>query len=93
MSPILHPVADTFLLGFIACCSLVAVLFFLRFWRATHDFLFLAFAIFFLGQGASYTLALLFSHPNEGSPYLFLLRLLSVLVLLAAILRKNAGKG
>jgi hypothetical protein len=92
MSPIAHPVADTFLLGFIAGCSLVAVLFFFRFWKATRDFLFLAFAIFFLGQGSSYVLALRFSHPNQGSSYLFLLRLLSVLVLLAAILRKNAGK-
>jgi len=93
MSPIVHPVADTFLLGFIGASSLVAMLFFLRFWKATRDFLFLAFAVFFLVQGSSYVLALRYAHPNEGSFGLFLLRLLSVLVLLAAILRKNAGKG
>jgi hypothetical protein len=32
------------------------------------------------------------SHPNEGSFWLFLVRLLSILVVLGAILWKNAGK-
>jgi uncharacterized membrane protein HdeD (DUF308 family) len=92
MSPITHPLMDTFLLGFIAACSLVAGLFFLRFWRSTQDLLFLAFAAFFLIQGIRSTVVVSLSHPNEASPWLFLLHLLSVLVVLGAILRKNYGR-
>jgi Family of unknown function (DUF5985) len=92
MSPIVHPVMDTFLLGFIAACSLAASLFFLRFWKSTRDVLFLAFAVFFFAQAGSNVAVLGLSRPNEGTGGLFLLRLLSVLVVLAAILWKNAGE-
>lgn len=89
MSPIVHPVVDIFLLGFITASSLAAVLFFLRFWKDTRDLLFAAFALFFLAQAASDTLVLGYSHPNEGSGWLFQFRLLSILVVLGAILWKN----
>lgn len=89
MSPILHPQLDNFLLGFVTACSLVAAVFFLRFWRMTRDFLFLAFAVFFAIQGAHNAIVLTLSHPNESHPWLFVLRLISVLVVLAAILAKN----
>ncbi|HEY1767524.1 MAG TPA: DUF5985 family protein [Terracidiphilus sp.] len=92
MSPIVHPALDTFLLGFIAACSLAVSLFFFRFWRTTRDLLFLAFAVFFFAQASSSAAVLGLSHPNEGTGELFLLRLLSVLVVLGAILWKNAGK-
>lgn len=88
-APIVHPMLDFFLLGFIAACSLVGGLFFLRFWRSTHDPLFLAFMIFFVVQGLSNAAILGLPHPNEGNPVLFIVRLLSVLVVLAAILAKN----
>jgi uncharacterized membrane protein HdeD (DUF308 family) len=83
---------DTFLLGFIAASSLVAGLFFLRFWRSTQDLLFLAFAAFFVIQGVSSAIVVSLSHPNEAGFWLFLLQLLSVLVVLGAILRKNCGR-
>jgi uncharacterized membrane protein HdeD (DUF308 family) len=92
MNPIWHPLTDIFLLGFIAALSLIAGLFFLRFWRSTRDFLFLAFAAFFIIQGGSNAFVVSLSHPNEGSLWIFLIRLLSVLVLLGAILWKNVGK-
>ena len=92
MNPIWHPLADIFLLGFVAACSLVAGLFFLRFWRSTRDTLFLAFAAFFIIQGGSYAFIVSLSHPNEGSLWIFLIRLLSVLLVLGAILWKNTGK-
>jgi uncharacterized membrane protein HdeD (DUF308 family) len=91
MSPMVHPVLDIFLLGFITASSLGAALFFFRFWKTSRDLLFLAFAIFFLAQASSSTIVLAFPHPNEGTGWLFLLRLLSVLVVLGAILWKNAG--
>jgi len=90
MSPILHPVLDTFLLGFITACSFAAALFFVRFWKSTRDFLFLAFAIYFFAQGVVSAAVLSFPHPNEGSGWMFLLRLLAVLVVLGGILWKNA---
>ena len=37
---------ETFLVGVIATASLVAGLFFLKFWRDTHDSFFLAFSYF-----------------------------------------------
>jgi len=92
MSPIDHPVLDYFHLGFIAACSLVAGLFFLRFYRSTRDPLFLAFLIFFVVQGCTNAAILELPHPNIGTPMIFLIRLLSVLVVLAAILWKNLAK-
>jgi uncharacterized membrane protein HdeD (DUF308 family) len=92
MSPITYPLADTFLLGFITACSLVAAVFFLRFWRSTRDILFLAFAVFFLIQGGTSAVVVSLSRPNEGNFWMFLLRLLSILVVLGAILWKNSGK-
>ncbi|HEY5057119.1 MAG TPA: DUF5985 family protein [Acidobacteriaceae bacterium] len=93
LNPIQHPVLDIFLLGFIGSCSLCAAIFFLRFWRDTRDRLFLAFAAFFAIQGMLDIFALELGHPNEGTVTLFVLRLLSVLLVLGAILRKNMGKG
>jgi uncharacterized membrane protein HdeD (DUF308 family) len=92
VNAIANPNLDFFLLGFIAACSLVAGLFFLRFYRATRDPLFLAFLIFFVVQGCTNTVTLELTHPNIGTPMIFLTRLLSVLVVLAAILWKNLAK-
>lgn len=92
MSPIAFPNLDNFLLGFIAGCSLVAGIFFLRFYRATRDPLFLAFLIFFVVQGCTNAVVLELPQPNIGTPMIFFVRLLSVLVVLAAILWKNLAK-
>lgn len=82
---------DIFLLGVIATASLTASLFFLKFWRATHDAFFGAFAAFFCVE-AGIRVALLFSQkPNEGSPSIYLIRLLALILLLGAILEKNYG--
>ncbi len=90
MIPISHPLVDTFLLGFVTACSLVAVLFFLRFWRSTRDNLFLAFALFFAVQGGKHVFVVSLSDPSEGSLSLSLVRLVSILVVLGAILWKNS---
>lgn len=89
---ITHPTLDIFLLGFIAACSLVAGLFFLRFWRSTHDPLFLAFLVFFVVQGFTNAAILQLPHPNQGNLAVYAIRLLSVLVVLAAILAKNIAR-
>ena len=92
MNPMAHPLADIFLLGVIATSSLVAGLFFLRFWRSTRDILFLAFAVFFFIQGGSQAFVVSLSRPEEGSVWLFLVRLISILGVLGAVLWKNSEK-
>jgi uncharacterized membrane protein HdeD (DUF308 family) len=84
---------ESFLLGFVALASLVAGLFFVKFWRSTRDLLFLAFAAFFLIQGVNDIALLFFVRPNEGSSWLRLIQIFALFLILAAILRKNYGRG
>jgi uncharacterized membrane protein HdeD (DUF308 family) len=80
---------DGFLLGVIATASITAGVFFLRFWRDTRDTFFLSFAVSFIIEGLNRSAVLLLEKPNEGSPWTHAVRLLSSLLILAAILRKN----
>lgn len=80
-----------FLLGVIAISSLASGLFFLKFWRETRDSLFLAFALAFIIEGLNRTIFLFLAHPSEGSPWIYVVRLLAFLLILAAILHKNYG--
>jgi len=80
-----------FLLGVTAAFSVVAGTFFVRFWRETRDVFFLAFAAFFFIEAINRTVLLFFEHPNEGSPWIYLVRLAALLFILGAILSKNYG--
>lgn len=82
---------DAFLLGIIAITSLIAGLFFLKFWRRTRDSLFLAFSIAFLMEGFNRIATLNADHPNEGSPWIYTVRLVAFLIILGGILHKNYG--
>ncbi len=82
-----------FLLGVIAIASLTAGVFFLKFWTSTRDTFFLAFAAFFLIEASNRVALLFFAHPNEGSPWIYAVRLLALLLILTAILKKNYGRG
>ena len=84
---------ESFLLGIIVMASITACIFFLKFWRSTHDLFFLAFAAFFLIEGVDRVALLFFSRPNEGSPWNYLVRLFGLLLILGAILRKNYRSG
>jgi uncharacterized membrane protein HdeD (DUF308 family) len=84
---------DLLLLGAIAMGSVVAGLFFLRFWRDTGDRLFLFFAISFLVEGVNRAALGLSADPNEGRPFFYFVRFLSFLLILVAIIQKNLGKG
>ena len=92
LTPISHPVLDTFLLGAVCAMSFAAALFFLRFWRNTHDFLFLAFAGFFAIEGANSAYIAMLPHPNVGNFSATLIRLLAVVGILCAIIWKNLMK-
>jgi hypothetical protein len=93
LGPIAHPTLDTFLLGFVCASSLVAAVFFLRFWRATRDGLFMAFTLFFAIEGGNEAYTATLRHPNVGSLAVTIVRLLAVVGILAAILWKNLAKG
>jgi uncharacterized membrane protein HdeD (DUF308 family) len=83
---------EPFLLGVIATLSLTAGIFFLKFWRKTRDSLFLAFSLAFIIEGLNRCAFLFLEKPNEGSPYIYCVRLLAFLLILSAILRKNSGR-
>jgi uncharacterized membrane protein HdeD (DUF308 family) len=80
---------EGFLLGIIVTCSFVAAGFFARFWYATRDLLFLAFAAAFLLEGLNRTAFLLLDKPNAGDGSIYFVRLVSYLLILVAIANKN----
>jgi uncharacterized membrane protein HdeD (DUF308 family) len=80
---------EGFLIGVIATTSVVAGLFFLRFWKRTQDPLFLAFGIAFLIEGINRVRFLSLADPAEGEPSIYLIRLLAYLLIAGAIIHKN----
>ena len=79
----------TFLAGAIVAGFALAGLFFLKFWKRTHDELFLAFtgAFWLLGLGQA---LLTFSNiPLEERTPFYLVRLAAFVLILVAIWRKN----
>lgn len=90
LAAVSHLRLDMFLLGYIAAACAVVALFFLRFWKETRDSLFMAFAIFFAVQGGTRAFSLSEASPNRVIDWVYALRLLAVLIVVAAILRKNA---
>jgi uncharacterized membrane protein HdeD (DUF308 family) len=83
---------DLMLLGAISMASLVAGLFFLRFWRDTGDRFFLFFAVAFLVEGLNRAALGLSGDPNEGRPLFYFVRLLSFVLILVAIADKNLAR-
>jgi len=80
--------ADVFA-GAIAALSLVAALFFLRFWRSSRDKFFLWFAISFGIEGMNRLAMGLTRQANEDTPVHYVVRLVSYLLILYAIVEKN----
>jgi hypothetical protein len=80
---------EGFLLGVIVTCSFVAAGFFARFWLATRDLLFLGFAAAFALEGLNRTAFLFLDEPSFGDESIYVVRLLSYLLILAAIANKN----
>lgn len=84
---------EIFLVGVLTTMFLIAAVFFLRFWRETRDTLFLAFAASFTIEGLSQIPVIFVEHPGEGLPWIYWVRLVASLLILAAILKKNYGRG
>ena len=79
-----------FLNGAITLGFLVGGLFFARFWRRTGDGLFLAFAAAFVLLGLNQALLALSGIPVEERSPLYVIRLVAFLLIIVAIVRKNA---
>ena len=77
------------LTGAIAALSLVAALFFLRFWSRTHDRFFLLFAAAFAIDGLSRLVVATIHLPDEFEPYSYLPRLVTFGLIIAAVVLKN----
>jgi hypothetical protein len=77
------------LLGAIAMASMVAALFFLRFWRSTRDRFFLFFALSFFIEGLNRAFLVPKAMSSEDAPEYYLVRLLSYAMILFAIWDKN----
>ncbi len=83
---------DQFVLGALMMGSALAGLFFLRFWRETGDRLFASFAAAFWLLGLTRFYMALFGEVSEGHTFVYLLRLLAFVLMLAAIIDKNRSQ-
>jgi hypothetical protein len=78
-----------FLSGALTAGFMVAAMLFLRFWRRTHDRLFLAFAVAFTLLALNQLIAALLGAGDERTPYTYALRVLGFVLILFAIIDKN----
>ena len=79
-------------MGAIAMAYGVAGLFFLRFWKETRDRLFAIFALAFWLLGLVRVALAFTGHTSEAATWLYWVRLLSYLLILAAIVDKNRSR-
>jgi hypothetical protein len=78
-----------FLMGGIAIASLVAGLYFFRFWRHTRDAFFICFALSFWIEGANRVAMAWLSVTTEDAPLHYVVRLVAYGLIIAAIVIKN----
>lgn len=77
------------MIGAISACCIVIGLFFLRFWRSTHDIFFLFFALSFILEGLNRVSLVVLSNLHETSPSYYAVRVISYSFIIIAILMKN----
>lgn len=85
----MRPNVVIFLQGVSAAGAWAAGLFFLRFWQESRDRLFAFFAAAFWLLALSWTLLALISPTEESRPYVYGLRLVAFLLIIAATVEKN----
>jgi hypothetical protein len=78
-----------FLAGAVTLAYFIAGLYFLRFWRKTHDRLFLNFALAFWLLATNQAIVSLLGTADERSGYAYILRVLGFVLILFAIVDKN----
>jgi peptidoglycan/LPS O-acetylase OafA/YrhL len=81
-----------FLQGAITAGYLVCGVFFLRFWRRTAERLFLAFSVAFAFLAMNQVLAWFLEAGDERTAYVYSLRVIGFVLILAAIVDKNVSR-
>jgi predicted permease len=84
-----------FMWGVLAMASLIAALFFLRFWRESRERLFAFFALAFAGLTANYVGLAIIDLPNDEAQqeYAYVVRLVAFVILIIGIIDKNRRSG
>ncbi len=77
------------ILGAVAMASLVAAVFFFKFWRQSRDQLFIWFAIAFFIDAVTRLLLGLSDVSREYEPFFYLARLATFCAIILAIVQKN----
>jgi len=78
-----------FLQAVSATAAWVSATIFLRYWRESRDMLFALFAVAFTLLGLSWALLSILNPDRDASPYIYGLRLVAFLLLIAAVIQKN----
>ena len=81
-----------FLFGVLAAFSVTIAVFFLKFLRESKDKLFGFFSAAFAVLGADWALHAIVVPRHESQHYLFLVRLLAFLLIIAGIIAKNRSR-
>jgi hypothetical protein len=84
---------DKLLMGAIALGSLLAALFFLRFWQRSRDSFFLYFAASFAIEGFNRIALAVVPYAREDEPLFYMVRVVAYGLILLAIWKKNSAKG
>jgi Family of unknown function (DUF5985) len=85
-------VSAEFVSGATMAAALVIAVIFFRYWRQTRDRLFLGFALGFAVFSFSRLILAFLDEDDEGRIFVYGLRLLAFLLILAAIVEKNRGR-
>jgi hypothetical protein len=88
-----HGVWIPMLAGAVSMASFVAGLLFLRYWRRSHDRLFLYFCIAFFVDAAVRIAQALFTVADENEAFIYLPRLATFALIAWAIVDKNRRAG
>ena len=85
-------ISAAFINGLIAMGFATAGVFYLRFWVRTRDTLFLAFAAAFWLLALNAGAVVLIGIPREELSYVYLLRFVAFVLIILAVLSKNAKR-
>jgi Na+/melibiose symporter-like transporter len=78
--------------GYLVALAATAALYFVKYWRATSDRLFLTFAGAFALLGANWAVLAFSQTSDETRHYLYVIRLLAFSVIVLGIFDKNRGR-
>lgn len=81
-----------FVYGIITMGYVVAGLFFLKFWQRSRDLLFAIFALAFWLLALNQAIVAALDVPREEQSWAYLLRLAAFILIIVAIIQKNAAR-